>query len=383
MNIDTRYVEKKTPIFTTLIDGHDEMNQYVKYHILEMKKQHPEGVDESNVKAWRSDWFTHKITKVFDPLVDMMGSACDYIAENYYDYEYSEPDVKFKPFNFWVMDYVDGDKTLEHNHFPTDFSCVYYVDVEEGCAPLIIEGETIQPENGLLVVFPGHLNHIVPPNKGRRMCASGNFHLKPVDIYKPHHQEMSIEITPPEYLFPTKVLMSYDKNFNSYQDDMIKWMVSYSKNNKGVNKSNIGGYQSPDNFYQEESFAPYMERIMEQIFMTVDSYLDDELSLPKIDDMKLSNMWFNFNHPHCYNVLHNHPGCLLAGVFWVKVVEDTCIRFECLDSFGRAMLEQRTNEAFHPKEGGVCIFPSYLPHMVDQNNTKDTRISISFNISSG
>ena len=100
MNIDTRYVEKKTPIFTTLIDGHDEMNQYVKYHILEMKKQHPEGVDESNVKAWRSDWFTHNITKVFDPLVDMMGSACDYIAENYYDYEYSEPDVKFKPFNF-------------------------------------------------------------------------------------------------------------------------------------------------------------------------------------------------------------------------------------------------------------------------------------------
>ena len=83
------------------------------------------------------------------------------------------------------MDYADGDKTLEHNHFPSDFSTVYYVDVDKGCAPLLIEGETIQPENGLLVVFPATLDHKVPPNKGRRMAASGNFIKKAVDIYQP------------------------------------------------------------------------------------------------------------------------------------------------------------------------------------------------------
>ena len=178
--IDARFVYKKTPIFTTLIDGHDEMNQHVKYHILEMKKQHPEGV-ESNVRAWRSHWFTHKVTNVFEPVVNLMESACDYVADNYYN----EPDAKFETFNFWVMDYADGDKTLEHNHFPSDFSTVYYVDVDKGCAPLIIEGETIQPENGLLVVFPATLDHKVPPNKGRRMAATGNFIKKAVDIYQP------------------------------------------------------------------------------------------------------------------------------------------------------------------------------------------------------
>ena len=41
---------------------------------------------------------------------------------------------------------------------------------------------------------------------------------------------MSIVITPPEYLFPTKVLMSYDKNFNSYQDDMINKFKSHRYN---------------------------------------------------------------------------------------------------------------------------------------------------------
>ena len=55
--------------------------------------------------------------------------------------------------------------------------------------------------------------------------------------------------------------MSCDNDFISYRDDMVAWMNTYAQKNEGVNKSNIGGYQSPDNFYLEESFAPYMNRI--------------------------------------------------------------------------------------------------------------------------
>tara|TARA_B100001250_G_scaffold8234_1_gene6922 strand:- start:416 stop:1075 length:660 start_codon:yes stop_codon:yes gene_type:complete len=176
--IDARFIEKKTPIFTTIIDDYESINKHVKKHILAMKKEFPEGI-ESNVRAWVSHWFTHKVTKVFDPLVDVMTSACNYVSSQYYHGEQAE----FEPFNFWVMDYEDGDETLHHNHYPASFSVVYYVDVEEGCAPLIVEGESIQPKNGMLVVFPGHLDHEVPPTKGRRMAASGNFHLKPIDIF--------------------------------------------------------------------------------------------------------------------------------------------------------------------------------------------------------
>ena len=176
--IDARFVQKKTPIFTTIIDDYESINKHVKFHILAMKKEFPQGV-ESNVRAWRSHWFTHKLTKAFNPLVDIMTSCCNYVANQYYN----DNQAEFEPFNFWVMDYEDGDETLHHNHFPSHFSCVYYVEVDEGCAPLIVEEETIQPENGMLVVFPGHLDHEVPTTKGRRMCASGNFHLKPVDIY--------------------------------------------------------------------------------------------------------------------------------------------------------------------------------------------------------
>ena len=176
--IDARIIKKETPIFITTIDDYKSINSHVKKHILAMKKEFPEGI-ESNVRAWRSHWFTHKLTKAFNPLVDIMTSCCNYVANQYYN----DNQAEFEPFNFWVMDYEDGDETLHHNHFPSHFSCVYYVEVDEGCAPLIIEEETIQPENGMLVVFPGHLDHEVPTTKGRRMCASGNFHLVPVDIF--------------------------------------------------------------------------------------------------------------------------------------------------------------------------------------------------------
>tara|TARA_X000000368_G_scaffold133963_1_gene105147 strand:- start:91 stop:675 length:585 start_codon:yes stop_codon:yes gene_type:complete len=194
---------------------------------------------------------------------------------------------------------------------------------------------------------------------------------------------MSIKIYPPNYLFPTKILMSCDNDFISYRDDMVAWMNTYAQKNEGVNKSNIGGYQSPDNFYLEESFAPYMNRISEHIMSTLEEYLDDDMCSINRNNISLGNMWFNFNYPHNYNVYHVHPNCVLAGVLWVQTVDDTNIRFECLDAFARGLTEKRTNESFTPKEGQLVLFPSHIPHMVDQNNTEETRISISFNIQGG
>ena len=185
--IDARIVKKETPIFTTIIDDHEDINSHVKKHVLELMIQHPEGID-SNVRAWRSHWFTQKVTKVFDPLVSIMVSGVEYVAGAYY----GEPDTKFECYNFWTMVYEDGDKTIKHNHFPSEFSVIYYIDVEEGCAPLLIEGETIQPVNGMMVIFAGHLDHEVPPTKGKRICASGNFIKSQQDLYKKRDENLYV-----------------------------------------------------------------------------------------------------------------------------------------------------------------------------------------------
>ena len=191
---------------------------------------------------------------------------------------------------------------------------------------------------------------------------------------------MTIKLYPPEFLFPTKILLSEDTNFSSYRDDMIQWMIDYSYKHETVGKSNQGGYQSPDQFYLEESFAPYLNRISEHLISTIDEYTRDDRSCLHLDDLKLSNMWFNFNYENCYNVQHTHPGCVLSGVLWIQIPEEQPIVFSCFDEFTRATYEKYTNESLVAKEGQLLLFPAHLPHRVDINRSKNTRISISFNI---
>ena len=191
---------------------------------------------------------------------------------------------------------------------------------------------------------------------------------------------MTIKLYPPEFLFPTKILSSEDTNFSSYRDDMIKWMIDYSYKHPTVAKSNQGGYQSPDQFYLEESFAPYLNRISEHLISTIEEYTRDDRSCLHLDDLKLSNMWFNFNYENCYNVQHTHPGCVLSGVLWIQIPEEQPIVFSCFDEFTRATYEKYTNESLVAKEGQLLLFPAHLPHRVDINRSKNTRISISFNI---
>jgi len=91
-------------------------------------------------------------------------------------------------------------------------------------------------------------------------------------------------------------------------------------------------------------------------------------------------MWFNFNYENCYNVQHTHPGCVLSGVLWIQIPEEQPIVFSCFDEFTRATYEKYTNESLVAKEGQLLLFPAHLPHRVDINRSKNTRISISFNI---
>ena len=191
---------------------------------------------------------------------------------------------------------------------------------------------------------------------------------------------MNITVKPSLDLFPQRVICSVNSDFDTYRNEMIEWMYDYTKRQESWNRSNQGGYQSPDNFYHEPSFEKFMYKIAYHINSTVNSYLDHECAFPPADEMSIMNMWFNINGKNAYNMMHVHPGCTLAGVLWVKSVDNTCIRFEAPDAYGRALLENRTNEAFAPKDGHMFLFPSYLPHAVDPNPTNEDRISISFNI---
>ena len=180
--IQIQYVPKKMAVFTTILDDHVEFNKYLKEVILEHRQNNPEST-KSNVKAWHSTWETHKENPKFQPLVDRVIDACKFIAQGYYE---GGDNLEYWVSNCWAMMYEDTEWTKRHSHFPSDFAMCYYVDVEPDCSPVIFENVvkdgvhdnnqplTLQPQNGMLAIWPAILHHEVPPTKGRRMCISMN-----------------------------------------------------------------------------------------------------------------------------------------------------------------------------------------------------------------
>ena len=178
---EIQHVNKPMAVFTTILHDHVEFNKYLKQAILEHRQKFPE-TTKSNVKAWHSSWTTHLENPKFQPLIDMVLDACKFIAAGYYECS----DIEYNVKNMWVMMYEDTEWTKRHSHYPSDFAMCYYVDVEDGCAPLIFESVvkdgihddnkplTLQPQNGMLAIWPAILHHEVPPTKGRRMCISMN-----------------------------------------------------------------------------------------------------------------------------------------------------------------------------------------------------------------
>ena len=103
--------------------------------------------------------------------------------------------------------------------------------------------------------------------------------------------------------------------------------------------------------------------------------------------------WFNRNKD--YNRLHCHADSDLSGVLWIRVPENCdsgCIQFSSPHAYTEfkliKILNQSTRDgfnyndcfAFTPKEGTILLFPSHLMHEVRENQSREDRISVSFNL---
>ena len=191
---------------------------------------------------------------------------------------------------------------------------------------------------------------------------------------------MTLSVSASHYLFPTKVLLSYDSQFTAYQSELIEWLNTYSQDNPGVSRSNCNGYQSSDKFYLAKSFTPFFDKISTHIKYTIKEYLSEQ-SPPAGLSLELGGMWFNYNYQHSYNNSHTHPSSVLAGVLWVQcptnggslIIEDPL-------AFGSSCITTKTFKDYAPIPGRIALFPAHIPHRVEMNSSKTPRISISFNL---
>lgn len=185
--VDVYYINEKYPVFTTFLNHSSEEIRSIKEKIIEHRKENPVS-NKSNVKSWHSDYETHRNTNCFDDINRRIAGECNIVFNKFYNTK-----NKLDLYNMWVNIYEKGDKTVMHNHFPTDCSCCYYVDIEENSSPIKFPPKLeIFPKNDMLVIFSGNLDHEVLPTNGRRILIAMNLNYPRRPPGAPKHIEYSL-----------------------------------------------------------------------------------------------------------------------------------------------------------------------------------------------
>ena len=158
-----------------------------------------------------------------------------------------------------------------------------------------------------------------------------------------------------------------------------------TKDNKGINKSNIKGWHSKDfnlDHSEPKNFIKFISSSIEQVM--TDMNWDKEKQV-----VKINNMWAIINTGGSSNAQHQHGNSNISGAYYVRAPKNSgdivfydprpAPVFSHPNVRGPNLLNAQVN-GISPKEGALVLFPSFLDHSVNENLSDDERIVISFNI---
>ncbi len=175
-------------------------------------------------------------------------------------------------------------------------------------------------------------------------------------------------------------------NITSIDNNALKnYIIDWKNHGESRFISNVNGWQSND--------IPLDSQVFQKFFYNAQSILNssfDELG-GRTNEYKvvMDNCWANINTKGSFNWGHTHDG-FLSLVYYVQADEDTGnIQFlhpsplyqKNWDSscFNNSSTSTNSEWVFEPKTSRCLVFPSWLEHRVDVNNTEKIRISISLN----
>ena len=186
-----------------------------------------------------------------------------------------------------------------------------------------------------------------------------------------------------EYHFPTPVYIQEIPNAVELNQYLEQKILQWSQQNKGVSKTNAGGWHSTTDMNQKEEYNV----LTKELFAMQDKIFTKEFLTQK---PALGNMWANINYPGNANRPHLHPNSLFSGVYWVKAPEKSgnLMLYEPRPGAQCTMPNRKEGKLppelwrevhYKPQAGVAIMFPSWLWHEVKPNESNDTRISVSFN----
>jgi len=183
-----------------------------------------------------------------------------------------------------------------------------------------------------------------------------------------------------EEFFPTSI---YGEDVQLNNQELAHHIINWSQQDPGLKKTNVKGWHSQTDMQTKPEYKP----LVDQLFLVMRAIWKEEwLDREPI----LGNMWANINYPGGYNKPHLHPNTLFSGVYYIKTPPN-CGKLICNDprSGNQTVMPVRVKGTppkylwrechLDVKEGRIIIFPAWMWHEVEPNESNDIRISVSFN----
>ena len=185
-----------------------------------------------------------------------------------------------------------------------------------------------------------------------------------------------------ELHFPTPIYIA-DIEHPTLNQDLERDIIAWSKEDKGITRTNVKGWHSATNMHERPEF----KNLVNMLYACQKTIYEQEYYE---SEPVLGNMWANINPPGGMNRAHQHANSLWSGVYWIKTPKN-CGQLKIDDPRSVAcMIRPRQKDIkkpdrlwrethYDPIAGRCIMFPSWLMHCVDPNESNDIRISVSFN----
>lgn len=184
-----------------------------------------------------------------------------------------------------------------------------------------------------------------------------------------------------EEFFPTNI---YGKDIQIDNNKLAQDIINWSNKDSGLKKTNVNGWHSTTDMANKVEYKTLVDEIMnasKEVFK--EEFLERE---PVI-----GNMWANINPTGATNAPHIHPNSHFSGVYYIVSNDKSgALKIDDPRPGAQIVMPHRKQEELpkhlwkktflRPTVGRIIIFPAWLWHSVETNESDQLRISVSFNI---
>ena len=187
-----------TPIWDIKVNGYGILNEKLKKHIYSLKEKNPQSEQYSNVGGWHGDLELNS-----PEISNFFNIISPFIKESLINMGCDLNNFKLNVKELWTIINSKNSYNTTHIHPDSVLSIAYYVKTQKNSGNFFVEDPRpvtqfsippldktnilnlrkieIEPEEGLLLIFPSYLPHLVGPNKSEedRIVISMNINLIP------------------------------------------------------------------------------------------------------------------------------------------------------------------------------------------------------------